>query len=125
MASLAKSLLSWLWNVLQTYNYPQIAYSEIVSTLHAHPQIKPRTNIYTSDTGQQSLLVCLEGLIVHNVPLIIWIPQDFGRPGAGITCYVALKSSDGMVIRPGQHVALDGKLYHPYLRDWSSEVCLS
>lgn len=25
-----------------------------------------------------------------------------------------------MLIRPGQHVGVDGRVYHPYLRDWSS-----
>lgn len=24
-----------------------------------------------------------------------------------------------MAVRPGQHVAMDGRVYHPYLRDWS------
>jgi ESCRT-I complex subunit TSG101 len=26
---------------------------------------------------------------------------------------------EGMAIRPGQHVSVDGRVYHPYLRDWS------
>lgn len=33
---------------------------------------------------------------------------------------VFVTPGDGMAIRAGQHVGVDGRVYHPYLRDWAA-----
>ena len=32
---------------------------------------------------------------------------------------VYVTPTSGMLVRPGQHVAVDGRVYHPYLAGWS------
>ncbi len=33
---------------------------------------------------------------------------------------IYITPSQGMVVRPGQHVSMDGRVYHPYLAQWSN-----
>lgn len=127
MGKLSDALLSWLWSVVQPYNFPRQTYNEIANTLVNHETLKPSTAIYTFENGRQALLLRLEGTIAHGVPLVIWIPQEYGRPGFAPICYVKAPGETAQgprasVIRPGQHVAMDGRVYHPYLQDWAIEV---
>lgn len=51
-------------------------------------------------------------------PLSIWVPQEYPKaaPMALITPTV------NMLIRPGQHVSGEGRIYHPYLAGWLDDV---
>lgn len=131
MAQVPDRILSWLWSVLQQYTHSRLAYSDSVSALSAFPSLQPRTSVYTYESGHTALLLCLAGTLpvdfrgtIYRYPVEIWLPQEYGEIGVGIICYV--KPGDGgkggnagdIVIRPGQHVSVDGRIYHPYLRDW-------
>jgi ESCRT-I complex subunit TSG101 len=50
----------------------------------------------------------------YRFPLSIWIPHAY--PYEAPVCYVV--PADDMIIRPGQYVGGDGKIYHPYLAHW-------
>lgn len=131
MAQVPDRILSWLWSILQPYTHPRHAYSDCVGALAAFTSLQPRTSVYTYENGRTALLLCLAGTLpvdfrgtTYRFPLEIWIPQEYGERGTSILCYVKPGNSEkngaaeDLVIRPGQHVGVDGKIYHPYLRDW-------
>ena len=51
----------------------------------------------------------------YRFPLKLWVPQAY--PQEAPIVYVT--PGQEMVIRPGQHVGVDGRVYHPYLADWT------
>ncbi|KAF2220458.1 UEV domain-containing protein [Elsinoe ampelina] len=129
MAQVPNSTLVWLWEQLQQYAQARVAYNDIAATLASHPSLQPRTDTYHFKSGKPALLVCLSGTIPvdfrgrqYRYPVELWIPQEYGQPGVGIISYVrpsaGRESASGMMVRPGQHIAVDGRIYHPYLRDW-------
>ncbi|PNS16405.1 Tumor susceptibility protein 101 protein [Sphaceloma murrayae] len=129
MAQVPDSTLVWLWDQLQSYGQARLAYNDIAAAIANYPSLQPRTDTYHFENGRPALLVCLAGTIAvdfrgrqYRYPVEIWIPQEYGQPGVGIIAYVrpstTRESSVGMMVRPGQHVAVDGRIYHPYLRDW-------
>ncbi|KAG8628085.1 hypothetical protein KVT40_003958 [Elsinoe batatas] len=129
MAQVPNSTLVWLWDQLQQYAQARVAYNDIATTLANHPSFQPRTDTYHFESGRPALLVCLSGTIPvdfrgrqYRYPVELWIPQEYGQPGVGIISYVrpsaGKESAPGMMVRPGQHIAVDGRIYHPYLRDW-------
>lgn len=115
-------VLAWLYSVLHEYHDPQRTYSDAARTLAAYPSIAPRTQVHTNDHGREALLLTLSGTLpvtfrgaVYRFPVQIWIPHAY--PHEAPIVYV-IPGKD-MAIRPGQHVGVDGRVYHPYLRDWT------
>lgn len=51
---------------------------------------------------------------VYRYPVALWIPHAY--PSEPPIVYVT--PAKDMVVRPGQHVAGDGRVYHPYLAQW-------
>ncbi|KAI4717787.1 UEV-domain-containing protein [Aureobasidium sp. EXF-10727] len=125
MAGLSDQMLQWLYSVLlNEYHDAQRAYSDSVAALSAYPSLSPRTDVYTYNTGQPALLLRLSGTLpvnfrgtVYRFPVTIWLPHAYPTDPEGIMVFVI--SGEAMAIRPGQHVGVDGRVYHPYLRDWS------
>ena len=129
MAPLPDQLLSWLWSVLQTYRHAQVAYNDAAAALTAFPAFQPRTAVYTFENGQSALLLCIAGNLPvdfrgtpYKFPVELWIPQEYGSRGVGVIGYVKpgdrAGNSGDIAVRPGQHVGGDGRIYHPYLREW-------
>jgi ESCRT-I complex subunit TSG101 len=50
----------------------------------------------------------------YQFPISLWVPQNYPREGP----MVYVTPSQGMVIRPGQHVYNNGRVFHPYLAQW-------
>ncbi|KAH0363953.1 UEV-domain-containing protein, partial [Aureobasidium melanogenum] len=125
MAGLPDQVLQWLYSVLlNEYRDAQRAYSDSVAALSAYPSLSPRTDVYTYNNGQPALLLRLSGTLpvnfrgtVYRFPVTIWLPHAYPVDPEGIMVFVI--PGEGMAIRPGQHVSIDGRVYHPYLRDWS------
>ncbi|KAH0266274.1 UEV-domain-containing protein, partial [Aureobasidium melanogenum] len=125
MAGLPDQVLQWLYSVLlNEYRDAQRAYSDSVAALSAYPSLSPRTDVYTYNDGQPALLLRLSGTLpvnfrgtVYRFPITIWLPHAYPVDPEGIMVFVI--PGEGMAIRPGQHVSVDGRVYHPYLRDWS------
>ncbi|RMD42123.1 hypothetical protein DV735_g3000, partial [Chaetothyriales sp. CBS 134920] len=114
--------LSWLWAVLgQEYRDPHRAYSDLAHTLSLYPGLAPRTDVYTFENGSHALLVRLVGTVpanfrgtVYRFPIALWIPHAY--PYEAPIVYVT--PTEEMVVRQGQHVAGDGRIYHHYLAHW-------
>ena len=84
--------------------------------------MSPRTEVYTYENGGSALLLTASGTLpvdfrgaTYRFPIKLWIPQAY--PQESPIVYVT--PGRDMLVRPGQHVGVEGRVYHPYLRDWS------
>lgn len=50
----------------------------------------------------------------YRFPISLWVPHSY--PYDAPIAYVT--PTNDMLIRPGQYVGGDGKIYHPYLAHW-------
>ncbi|KXL47512.1 MAG: hypothetical protein FE78DRAFT_105908 [Acidomyces sp. 'richmondensis'] len=122
MAQVSDKVLTWLFSVLQQYPDSQRTYSDAARTLSAYSSLSPRTEVYTYENGSSALLLTLSGTLpvgfrgtTYRFPIKIWVPQAYPQEAPIIYVTPGLD----MLIRPGQHVGVDGRVYHPYLRDWT------
>ncbi|KAI2729611.1 hypothetical protein CBS147354_996 [Penicillium roqueforti] len=122
--------LNWLYSVLskdhydpqQTYRDPNRTYHDVANALSQYPSLSPRTDVYTYETGFSALLLHLVGTLpvtfrgtTYRFPIALWIPNTYPRdpPIAYVT------PTQEMAVRVGQHVTLEGQVYHHYLAHWA------
>ncbi|KAI9734569.1 MAG: hypothetical protein M1834_002170 [Cirrosporium novae-zelandiae] len=120
-----QEVLNWLYRVLSNngyYSNVNRVYSDVAQTIATYPSLPLRTDVYTFENGASALLLNLRGTlpvsfrgITYRFPISIWIPQSY--PQEGPMVYVT--PTPDMMIRPGQHVSGEGKVYHPYLSHWA------
>lgn len=74
------------------------------------------------DNGVSALLLHLSGTIpvifrgtTYRFPISLWIPHAYPREAP--LGYVT--PTESMMVRPGQHVDPQGRIYHPYLVGWA------
>ncbi|KAI3322598.1 UEV-domain-containing protein [Xylariaceae sp. AK1471] len=115
-------VLNWLYSILTSeYHDVNRTYNDVAQALSHYPSLSPRTDVHTFDSGVSALLLHLSGTIpvtfrgtTYRFPISIWVPHAYPRePPLG---YVT--PTDTMVVRPGQHVDPQGRIYHPYLMQW-------
>ncbi|RKF58873.1 putative escrt-i component [Erysiphe neolycopersici] len=124
MATINQKVLDWLYRVLvNDYSNINSTYNNVAQLLSRYSSLSPRTDVYTYDNGKSALLLKVSGTIpvvfrgtCYRFPIAIWIPYLY--PLEAPLVYVI--ATEGMVIRPGQHVDLQGKIYHPYLVGWAN-----
>lgn len=75
------------------------------------------------ETGASALLLHLSGTLpvpfrgtVYQFPISIWVPYTYPREAP----LVYVTPTPGMMIRPGQHVSGEGRVYHPYIAGWAT-----
>ncbi|KAI1350951.1 UEV domain-containing protein [Xylaria sp. FL0043] len=116
-------VLNWLYSVLTSeYHDVNRTYNDVAQALSQYPSLSPRTDVHTFDSGVSALLLHLSGTIpvvfrgtTYRFPVSIWVPHAYPRePPLG---YVT--PTETMVVRPGQHVDPQGRIYHPYLVRWA------
>jgi ESCRT-I complex subunit TSG101 len=107
----------------QEYHDPQRTYFDVARTLSVLPSLSPRTEVYTYENGGSALLLTVSGTLpvdfrgtTYRFPIKIWLPHAY--PQESPMAYV-IPGTD-MLVRPGQHIGVEGRVYHPYLRDWSN-----
>ncbi|POS85085.1 hypothetical protein EPUL_003109, partial [Erysiphe pulchra] len=123
MATINQQVLDWLYGVLiNDYTNLNSTYNHVAQLLSRYSSLSPRTDVYTYDNGKSALLLKVSGTIpvvfrgtCYRFPIAIWIPHLY--PLEAPLVYVI--ATEGMVVRPGQHVDLQGKIYHPYLVGWA------
>ncbi|KAF2397723.1 UEV-domain-containing protein [Trichodelitschia bisporula] len=123
MSVVPDKVLNWLYSVL-TNEYTDVnrTYSDVAQALSQYPSLSPRTEVYTFENGSHALLLLLSGTLpvqfrdtLYRFPVALWIPHTY--PKAPPMVYVT--PAQGMLVRPGQHVSPDGRVYHPYLAQWA------
>ncbi|KAJ5668607.1 uncharacterized protein N7477_007177 [Penicillium maclennaniae] len=95
--AVSQRTLNWLYSVLskdhydpkQTYQDPNRTYHDVANALAQYPSLAPRTDVYTFENGFSALLLHLVGTLPD------------------------------MAVRVGQHVTLEGRVYHHYLARWA------
>jgi ESCRT-I complex subunit TSG101 len=141
------STQSWLRENARFYSNPQPVYADTDALLTRFPQIRPKTDVYSSahlslspshrpqlipfstayDDGRTQLLLCLHGTLpityrqaTYNIPVAIWITRDY--PKEHPIPYVV--ATPGMLIRSSQYIDLSGRCNIEYIRNWQrkSEV---
>lgn len=90
-------------------------------TRNSDPACSPLSCVLASENGTPSLLLHLVGTLpvsfrgaVYNIPIDTWIPSAY--PLEAPVVYVSPTAD--MVVRSGQHVTLEGRVYHHYLAHW-------
>ena len=87
-------------------------------------RIKPKANDPTVayENGASALLLQLSGTLpvnfrgtTYRFPIALWVQH--GYPQEAPLVYVT--PTEGMAVRPGQHVDPQGRIYHPYLVGWA------
>ena len=80
--------------------------------------------MYTYPNGVTQEMVVLSGTIpvkyrnnTYNIPVAFYLPVDF--PVSGPICYV--KPTSDMIVKESQHVDESGRVYLPYLSEWSKD----
>ncbi|KAE8445642.1 hypothetical protein EG329_012939 [Mollisiaceae sp. DMI_Dod_QoI] len=123
MAAVKQQVLNWLYSVL-TSEYKDVnrTYNDVAQTLSHYSSLSPRTDVYTYENGKSALLLHLSGTLpvvfrgtTYRFPIALWIPHAY--PLEPPLVYVT--PTEGMMVRPGQHVDPQGKIYHPYLVGWA------
>ncbi|KAI1500307.1 UEV domain-containing protein [Biscogniauxia marginata] len=116
-------VLNWLYSVL-TSEYLDVnrTYNDVAQALSQYPSLSPRTDVHTFDNGVSALLLHLSGTLpvvfrgtTYRFPISLWIPHAYPREAP--IGYVT--PTENMVVRPGQHVDPQGRIYHPYLVGWA------
>lgn len=82
---------------------------------------RSKLTIAAYENGASALLLQLSGTIpvlfrgqTFGFPIAIWVPHVYPREPP----IVYVIPSQDMLVRPGQHVSGDGRVYHPYLAQW-------
>ncbi|KAI9848649.1 MAG: hypothetical protein M1838_000452 [Thelocarpon superellum] len=144
MSAVPQKVLNWLYSVLtsvrtarpieadrllkslhvtahQDYHDINRTYEDVAHILARVPSLSPRTEVYTYENGASALLLLVSGTLpvsfrgtVYQFPIALWLPYTYPREAPMV--YVTPTRS--MVVRPGQHVGGDGRVYHPYLARW-------
>ncbi|CAG8895766.1 unnamed protein product [Penicillium nalgiovense] len=119
--------LNWLYSVLskdhydpqQTYRDPNRTYHDVANALSQYPSL-PSNRSY--ETGFSALLLHLVGTLpvtfrgtTYRFPIALWIPNTY--PHEPPIAYVT--PTQDMAVRVGQHVTLEGQVYHHYLAHWA------
>ncbi|KAK1148763.1 Suppressor protein stp22 of temperature-sensitive alpha-factor receptor and arginine permease [Aspergillus melleus] len=130
MAAVPQRTLNWLYSVLirdhydsrQTYQDPNRTYYDVANVLAQYPSLFPRTEVYTYETGFSALLLQLSGTLpvtfrgtVYKFPVVLWVPNTYPREPP----IVYVSPTKDMAVRVGQHVTLEGRVYHHYLAHWA------
>ncbi|ORY09028.1 UEV domain-domain-containing protein [Clohesyomyces aquaticus] len=122
MAAVPEKVLNWLYSVLPgEYADVNRTYNDVAEALSNYPSLSPRTEVYTYENGASALLLVLSGTVpvafrgaTYGFPVAIWVPHAYPRESP----IVYVTPSQDMLVRPGQHVSGDGRIYHPYLAQW-------
>ncbi|KAG9103682.1 hypothetical protein FRC06_008933 [Ceratobasidium sp. 370] len=111
----------WLKQVLTPYPNKDHIYTDIDSTLAAHPTLKPKNDVYTFNDGRAQLLICVHGLIpitfrqaTYNIPVAIWIPLEYPR----LPPLVYVVPTSDMLVKSSKHVDPSGECTFEYLDNW-------
>ncbi|KAM8940184.1 ubiquitin-conjugating enzyme E2 variant 3 [Pelodytes ibericus] len=107
---------------LGKYKFRDLTVEELKDINKAFPNFLYSIDTYTFKDGSQKDLLNLSGTIpmkfqgnLYNIPICLWILDS--HPFAPPLCF--LKPTDSMGIRVGKHIDAQGRIYLPFLQNWS------
>ncbi|GAO47473.1 UEV-domain-containing protein [Saitoella complicata NRRL Y-17804] len=124
MSDACAQVLGWLRQVVQPlYQDPQRTYADSAALLQKLRSPQPSTATFTFDNGHSALLLCLRGNLPisfrggnYNIPVAVWLPQSYPREAP----LVFVEPTAGMMVRRGNYVDGEGRVYHPCLAHWNA-----
>ncbi|XP_048339686.1 ubiquitin-conjugating enzyme E2 variant 3 isoform X1 [Sphaerodactylus townsendi] len=107
---------------LTKYKFRDLTIEELKSVNELYPNTTFSMNAYTFKDGSQKDLLNLSGTVpvkyqgnCYNIPIHLWILDS--HPFTPPICF--LKPTANMGISVGKHVDARGRIYLPYLQNWS------
>ncbi|NWI54647.1 UEVLD enzyme, partial [Calyptomena viridis] len=103
------------------YKFRDLTIEELKNVSKAYPNFTFSMNTYTFKDGSQKDLLNFSGTVPvkygnsYNIPIQLWILDS--HPFAPPICF--LKPTANMGISVGKHVDAHGRIYLPYLQNWS------
>ncbi|NWR90176.1 UEVLD enzyme, partial [Furnarius figulus] len=103
------------------YKFRDLTIEELKNVSKAYPNFTFSMNTYTFKDGSQKDLLNFSGTVPvrygnsYNIPIQLWILDS--HPFAPPICF--LKPTANMGISVGKHVDAQGRIYLPYLQNWS------
>ncbi|NWV17289.1 UEVLD enzyme, partial [Origma solitaria] len=103
------------------YKFRDLTIEELKNVSKAYPNFTFSMNTYTFKDGSQKDLLNFSGTVPvkygnsYNIPIRLWILDS--HPFAPPICF--LKPTANMSISVGKHVDARGRIYLPYLQNWS------
>ncbi|KAJ2442564.1 suppressor protein stp22 of temperature-sensitive alpha-factor receptor and arginine permease [Coemansia sp. RSA 2424] len=118
----------WLLeNTKHRFHNPQRVYGLIISALSEYRSLQPKLAEYVGEDKRRQALLCLHGTLpvvfngaTFNIPVVFWFPQRF--PEHPPLAYVTPTRT--MVVKVSKHVDERGRVYHPYLANWTDTSAL-
>ncbi|KAJ2797729.1 suppressor protein stp22 of temperature-sensitive alpha-factor receptor and arginine permease, partial [Coemansia furcata] len=122
------STRQWLLeNTKNRFHNPQRVYGLVIGALSEFRSLQPKLAEYVGEDKRRQALLCLHGTLpvvfngaTFNIPVVFWFPQRF--PEHPPLAYVTPTRT--MVVKVSKHVDERGRIYHPYLADWSDTSAL-
>ncbi|XP_078582849.1 uncharacterized protein LOC144865754 isoform X3 [Branchiostoma floridae x Branchiostoma japonicum] len=128
-------LKQFLKKALAKYKHKDVTQKEVVATLKHFEDLKPVVDTYVFNDGSQTELLCLCGTIpvkikelrgqstsagasganTYNIPVCIWLTEFHPE----IPPLVYVRPTGNMVINESKHVDMNGRVYMPYLHEWT------
>ncbi|KAM6360673.1 ubiquitin-conjugating enzyme E2 variant 3 isoform 2-T2 [Alca torda] len=106
---------------LGKYKFRDLTIEELKNVSKTYPNFTFSMNTYTFKDGSQKDLLNFSGTVpvkygdFYNIPIHLWILDS--HPFAPPICF--LKPTVNMAISVGKHVDAHGRIYLPYLQNWS------
>ncbi|XP_040414903.1 ubiquitin-conjugating enzyme E2 variant 3 isoform X3 [Cygnus olor] len=106
---------------LGRYKFRDLTIEELKTVNKTYPNFTFSMNTYTFKDGSQKDLLNFSGTVPvkygnsYNIPICLWILDS--HPFAPPICF--LKPTANMGISVGKHVDAHGRIYLPYLQNWS------
>uniref|UniRef100_A0A8B9FS41 UEV and lactate/malate dehyrogenase domains n=1 Tax=Amazona collaria TaxID=241587 RepID=A0A8B9FS41_9PSIT len=103
------------------YKFRDLTIEELKNVNKTYPNFTFSMNTYTFKDGSQKDLLNFSGTVPvkygnsYNIPICLWILDS--HPFAPPICF--LKPTVNMGISVGKHVDAHGRIYLPYLQNWS------
>ncbi|XP_078582850.1 uncharacterized protein LOC144865754 isoform X4 [Branchiostoma floridae x Branchiostoma japonicum] len=130
-------LKQFLKKALAKYKHKDVTQKEVVATLKHFEDLKPVVDTYVFNDGSQTELLCLCGTIpvkikelrgqstsagasganTYNIPVCIWLTEFHPE----IPPLVYVRPTGNMVINESKHVDMNGRVYMPYLHEWTHD----
>jgi len=115
-------------NVLNTaltkvkYRHSDMTKRDCMNVMHHYRGLMPKQDKFIFNDGVQRDLITLTGTIPvpykgqhYNIPIAVWLLDT--HPYNAPLCYV--RPTQDMQIKTSKHVDTSGKIYLPYLHEWS------
>ncbi|XP_018410641.1 PREDICTED: ubiquitin-conjugating enzyme E2 variant 3 [Nanorana parkeri] len=107
---------------LGKYKFRDLTVEELKDVYKVLPGFIYSMDTYTFKDGSQKDLLNLSGTVPmkfqgnsYNIPICLWLLDS--HPFAPPMCF--LKPTDTMGVRVGKHIDAQGRIYLPYLQNWS------